>query len=1277
MDSNMKFNNFLFCLCFLTITTTVLTIKGVMAQTGDPAIDINVPKTTPPSPNAASLGVYGQIPVSLFSGLPQVSIPLGEASLDDAGIELSINYHGGGIRPEQHPSWVGLGWDLNVGGVITRKVNGGVDEILTPAFSPETNFGYYYNYAEGNRTDWASAANMDRYSSPTQITPSYPAPDEFVFNFGKYSGSFFYDHTGKWQVRSESPLYLKVEEQLGDNIVLKGQTNGADLIIRRLFYKFTLTTPDGIRYVFGGDPAAIEFTRGADSNTDDAYHNNLTATSWYLTKIITKYDREITFKYERDGIIAIQSLNSLIFQYTEGSMSTVKKSAPASGTINIINPAYLTEIITPNQRIHLARSVSNELQYPYSINLLGQAQYNDLSRKGTYTEIKASISWKKLDSISFYAGADKFLKKVEFRYDESPDKRLMLNSLQETGAGSVNKSPYYFLYNSPALPPYNSNMLDHWGFYNGRNFFAEYPVTYSYSKADFPAYVASRAPNLSLMQAGMLTEIRYPTGGYTSIEYEPHEYALIAKRFPFTVENAAANTMCSGVRVKKITEVDNVSSTKNLKEYLYVKNYNNGGTVSSGVLGGEAEYLDEGQWTFPSGTLSYWYWYDFSIEPLSFTGGNHVTYSEVVEKLADGSYTVYNYSNHDIEKYRDQMPLAVLYTANHHWKLDPNTSMALDRGKLLQKRDFKAGNVLLRDTKYAYDESTARNSEALRIMSITNRRFGNALDRRATAYLIYSFPRLLTKATETLWDQDGANPLITEKNTSFNSRRLAQAEAFVNSTGQTITTYYRYPFDVYTGTVTATPESSTQLPFMISRNIINEPCEVIQTKTIGGTENVIGGKVLTFAKLNNTVKQNNVYALQISAPISKSSYAAYTVTGYSNGNEISQIDPRMVKRINYTLHDALGNVREYSKDDESKALIWGYDDHYLVAEVPDAGAGAIAYTSFETATDDRWILPVTARNITDALTGKRSFDMTSAGTTGIIINGITGTSILSYWTKNTVPLTITGTQGTPARGKTVRQWTYYEHKIAGITQAKITGTGLVDELRLYPDNTHMTTYTYEPLIGLTGQCSPQNALAYYEYDGLGRLKLVRDQDGNIVKQHEYEYHNNITPMLQPTGNTRCQVMGGYVTGKQEAEYKDINPGSPGYNTMTWKENGLSAACVVVPDWKATGPTRCELDAWNSYTGNGQAEQKDANPYSPTYNTLRWANTGASTTCARPACVGSGKRLVKNVCETGVRQELLSSVELTPTKWECTYWMTYSFGPGEEVVLFSSRPCIEN
>ncbi len=77
----------------------------------------------------ANLGLYGEIPVSYYTGVPNISVPLYEIKGKQITVPIYLSYHPAGIRPEIHPGPVGLGWSLRAGGVISRTVKGnGPDE---------------------------------------------------------------------------------------------------------------------------------------------------------------------------------------------------------------------------------------------------------------------------------------------------------------------------------------------------------------------------------------------------------------------------------------------------------------------------------------------------------------------------------------------------------------------------------------------------------------------------------------------------------------------------------------------------------------------------------------------------------------------------------------------------------------------------------------------------------------------------------------------------------------------------------------------------------------------------------------------------------------------------------------------------------------------------------------------------------------------------------------------------------------------------------------------
>jgi hypothetical protein len=210
------------------------------------------------------------------------------------------------------------------------------------------------------------------------------------------------------------------------------------------------------------------------------------------------------------------------------------------------------------------------------------------------------------------------------------------------------------------------------------------------------------------------------------------------------------------------------------------------------------------------------------------------------------------------------------------------------------------------------------------------------------------------------------------------------------------------------------------------------------------------------------------------------------------------------------------------------------------------------------------------------------------------------------------------------KGRSLNGYNLYEFLTnQGTASVTINGGGKMDELRLFPKNAQMVTYTYAPLIGMTSQCDINNHISYYEYDLLGRLNLVRDQDRNILKKICYNYAGqpescglNTTSAWQPTGTTRCQPCSGnnsYTSNVQEHEEKDNNPYSATYNTFRWVSDGVSSNCAIPADWQnTTSSIRCKSTSGQN-TGEQEKEQKDMNPCSSTYNQLRWVVTGTNCT----------------------------------------------------------------
>ena len=72
------------------------------------AVNNQIKDVVMPSANAASLGKYGDIPVSFHTGVPNVGIPIYTMQDGPLSMPISLNYHAGGLKVGEPCSWVGL-----------------------------------------------------------------------------------------------------------------------------------------------------------------------------------------------------------------------------------------------------------------------------------------------------------------------------------------------------------------------------------------------------------------------------------------------------------------------------------------------------------------------------------------------------------------------------------------------------------------------------------------------------------------------------------------------------------------------------------------------------------------------------------------------------------------------------------------------------------------------------------------------------------------------------------------------------------------------------------------------------------------------------------------------------------------------------------------------------------------------------------------------------------------------------------------------------------------
>ncbi|HWI93253.1 MAG TPA: hypothetical protein VNT20_18370 [Flavisolibacter sp.] len=530
------------------------------------------------SPNAAALGKYGDIPVSYHTGIPNIGIPIYTVQEGPLQLPISLSYHASGLKTMENASWVGAGWSLSAGGMITRSVNGAPDDR---GFGSVSNVqkGHFSNYGYSNYW-WLSYPGwngcpplttdgmiMDNSLSVNGIGDF--EPDMFTFNFLGYSGKFYF--------RDDRTATLVPQQDLKIEAITQ---TSADNI-----YGFVLTTPDGTEYYFGknqlsdGNIDAYEVTSPYSAGTGIV--NGTCISSWFLNRIVSA-----------DGRFSIKLVYSSE-QYSYYTISNYTISGADAETES--NKGY--NLIKNNlQGVRLSQIISSLS----TINFVPGSTRLDLSGYNTSTISETTNTDAKTLSAIQINNNQGFCKTFSFQYDYFTDnatslpdginstysvtidkKKLRLNQIQEKSCdSSISLPPYIFRYSTPAsdanfAPRSLTFAQDHWGFYNGQT--SNQNLIPTYTVNNFTTYAgANREASWPEMSYGSLKQIKYPTGGTTDFEFEANDVWL---SYPYYNQQSAGSTAtgpgigqsgnpsltitCSGNPYKLVLDFHTTSNTTN------------------------------------------------------------------------------------------------------------------------------------------------------------------------------------------------------------------------------------------------------------------------------------------------------------------------------------------------------------------------------------------------------------------------------------------------------------------------------------------------------------------------------------------------------------------------------------------------------------------------------------------------------------------------------------------------------------------------------------------
>ncbi|MCI5056705.1 MAG: DUF6443 domain-containing protein, partial [Flavobacteriales bacterium] len=553
------------------------------------------------------------------------------------------------------------------------------------------------------------------------------------------------------------------------------------------------------------------------------------------------------------------------------------------------------------------------------------------------------------------------------------------------------------------------------------------------------------------------------------------------------------NVLVGGLRIKEI-KTDPISTSSYSRIFSY--NDNSDPKWSSGELIGIPAYLQFApkfiyhkyqaqamrcQYMGPSVPVMLYFKSNTSA-PLGSTEGMHIGYKDVqIEyKGLNEGYTNYSYyvlKNLGITFTRVDFPVSP------EWYNDLDTTTILN-GKLRMIEHFDEQGNSVHRKRYLYNVDELVSKRSLQrqyasyevcqaFLQITTCQSCPAKDMQLEVqqhnaggiarnyYLNRSF---FVKTVKTIDSLDGVKDTIINQFHPQAEHVNIVSTSRKNSDGKVYKTDYTYALE----------EGNTQL---LNYNFIDAPL----TERSFIDLNLISGKINDF-DVNNGVNLKRVERLD------------------NDGNRIfeMQIDQRNTQ----------GQLLEYHGIDAIHYTTIRSDyfnGEKIIAKAKNAELDQVAYSGFEN-TQDKGGWDYNSNGI--YLSNTKKVGAKSYRINGRIIqkNIPSGKYNLEFWIQGSVNIKINGNSVFQSSSSSL----HFERQNQLISASnafntiEISGTGYIDELRLYPEDSYMESYSYDKVTGdLVSLVDINFRPRYFAYDEFHRLVEIKDHNGYIVSRKGY------------------------------------------------------------------------------------------------------------------------------------------------------------------------------